>query len=240
MSCLCACDSPEEKIGLATILRQEERELQMLAVQEDMWRAGKFGLQSDGLISPSPKRTRDDTIPPEQHERLRRQKQQQLSVPTFKVDEVKKMAESASPSNPLPQSPARNPRFRRHIHQQNNQLKKSMKALTFKAIVKQAAIKAQLSKKQAMLEQSMTDVGGFDWNRMSQNAARKIDPAMVALGRESDKIDDVYDPTEDPDNIGPGDTPGKKHAQWWSEDSLKGSKLNDQWWQHGGEDGMTG
>jgi hypothetical protein len=51
----------------------------------------------------------------------------------------------------------------------------------------------------------------------------------------------VYDPTEDPQNIGPGDKDkDKKAVEWWSEDTLKGAKLDDQWWQHGGEDGMTG
>ncbi len=108
--------------------------------------------------------------------------------------------------------------------------------------MKQATLKAQEATKIAN-DQATTDVGGFDWNMMTQKVVQK-DPAMTALGRESDKIDDVYDPTEDPDNIGPGDDndkgKGKKAVEWWSEDTLKGAKLNDQWWQHGGEDGMTG
>ncbi len=116
-----------------------------------------------------------------------------------------------------------------------------MKALAYNAFMKQATIKAQ-EETQTSNDQDMTDVGGFDWNMMAQKVVQKKDPAMTALGRESDKIDDVYDPTEDPQNIGPGDDDkkNKKAVEWWSEDTLKGAKLNDQWWQHGGEDGMTG
>jgi hypothetical protein len=116
-----------------------------------------------------------------------------------------------------------------------------MKALAYNAFMKQATIKAQ-EQTQTSNDQDMTDVGGFDWNMMAQKVVSKKDPAMTALGRESDKIDDVYDPTEDPQNIGPGDDDkkSKKAVEWWSEDTLKGAKLNDQWWQHGGEDGMTG
>jgi hypothetical protein len=129
-----------------------------------------------------------------------------------------------------------NPRFQRH--QQLGRKNKYLKALAYNAFMKQASLKAQ-EETQKSSDQASTDEGGFDWNRMAQKVIQK-DPAMTALGRESDRIDDVYDPTEDPQNIGPGDSKKDKAVEWWSEDTLKGAKLNDQWWQHGGEDGMTG
>ncbi len=269
MNCLCACTSPAEKSDLIAILKQEQKELKLLSVQSDMWKAGEKGLASDGLMSgrsvhsirtfnaqpgiqyaasiqsssaqpqmihEAPTQAQvglyDSRRAPYQSAVLDHQDiQGDTDAPSVRgrrsVDEVGQVKMSA------------NPRFQRH--QQISRKRKYMKALAYNAFMKQATLKAQEATQEAN-DQATTDVGGFDWDKMSQKVIQKQDPAMTALGRESDKIDDVYDPTEDPQNIGPGDDnkKDKKPVEWWSEDTLKGAKLNDQWWQHGGEDGMTG
>ena len=57
---------------------------------------------------------------------------------------------------------------------------------------------------------------------------------MRALAREAESLDDVYDPAEDPGNLGPGPSKKARAGAYWTGDSP-----DDAWWQHGGEDGMT-
>lgn len=255
MSCLCACDSAQQRSKLVTILRQEQKEMRLLSVQHDMWKAGQIGLVQKNLEPGSVPHdnqlhTADSVIDVRIHE------------PTSNMDNARhgnddeRMAQQirgidieqdtgTSTASPKPTETGtildsrRNPRFQRH--QKSEKKRRFMKALAYNAFMKQAAIKSR-AQEQRRSDEAMTDVGGFDWNKMSQKPTIRKDPAMVALGRESDKIDDVYDPTEDPQNIGPGDSQKKdgKKMEWWSEDTLKGAQLNDQWWQHGGEEGMTG
>ena len=80
------------------------------------------------------------------------------------------------------------------------------------------------------------DVDGFDWTQLSPAASGPYssDPAMRALARESEALDDVYDPTEDPDNLGPGSSKKAPTGSYWTQDTG-----TDAWWEHGGEDGMT-
>ena len=86
---------------------------------------------------------------------------------------------------------------------------------------------------------STRDADGFDWMRMSSaedSDAYAADPAMRALARESESLDDVYDPSEDPENLGPGPSAKDKAkpSAYWTHDGD-----GDAWWVHGGEDGMT-
>ena len=261
MGCLCACDTSQQRSELVAILSQEQKEIKLLAVQHDMWKAGQTSLARKGLASSS---VQEESPPVVQSprwfkgsrfSRLRyRTANPSLAAPVSQVEDNKrtdfrsheqeevhaksKQSAFSMQSEPSIHEAQRNPRFQRH--QKIDQKKKVLKALAFNAFMRQAAVKAR-AQLQERTDEAMTDVGGFDWNRMSQQPAMKQDPAMVALGRESDKIDDVYDPSEDPQNIGPGDSKKDvKPEDWWNEDALNGAKLDDQWWQHGGEDGMTG
>ena len=245
------------------ILEQEQKELQLLAVQHDMWKAGEISLASNDLepasvVDGSPMHRASAVLPFHSKEATLEisriqgdvngraaQVSQRRSAGSAgrhirskdKYKEGPKIASSKT-SDIVVQDTSKNPRFQRH--QRIDKRKQVMKALAYNAFMKQASIKSR-AQEQRRNDEALTDVGGFDWNMMAQQPTIRKDPAMMALGRESDKIDDVYDPTEDPQNIGPGDSEKDgKGVEWWSEDSLKGAKLNDQWWQHGGEDGMTG
>ena len=272
MNCLCACTSSAEKSDLVAILRQEKKELQLLSVQGDMWKAGARGLSTAGLVLGHPSRSppmlevqskREDTVSmksshaqsqaihghalsqkplyasrraPYRSAALAHRGNNKDEVPSVGGESSVGGGESSDGGELGQGKKSANPRFQRH--ERLSRKKKYLKALAYNAFMKQASLKAQ-EETQKSSDEASTDVGGFDWNRMAQKVIQK-DPAMTALGRESDRIDDVYDPTEDPQNIGPGDIKKDKAVEWWSEDTLKGAKLNDQWWQHGGEDGMTG
>ena len=226
MSCLCACENApaEQKATLAAILRQEQRELSLLAVQSDMWKAGRIGLEARGVPVDQPARA-------VQHNRVQQSRRAQAVGEKWAVVPPKEGRSALASS--------KNPRFRRHVEHKALEEKHEqvMKVLAYNAMMKQEAARKLKQAASARVDRVSTDAQGFNWNRMEEKRAGKLDPAMVALGREAGKIDNVYDPTEDPDNLGPDYN--TKNAQWWSADSTKESALQDHWWEHGGEQGMT-
>jgi len=207
--------------------------------QQASYSAPNVAPQAQIVMQPSQPRRRVARSRPQVIAAPQQQPQQQPQLASQQQQPDVNAEASQSPAEAA-QQPSQQAAYRRKMHQQNIERAKKMKSLAYKAFLNQAKIKSPVRRPPPGDESALTDMEGFNWNQMRQQPPGRKDPAMIALEKESNKIDDVYDPSEDPQNIGPPALKPKTHTNWWNDDTMDGAKLDDQWWQHGGEPGMTG
>jgi len=191
-SCLCACDTSSAKAALVSELKvqrdQMHREMQLLAVQAQLWEKSLKG-------SPDV---------------------------AFKAHAKHKI-------HALVQQ-----------HATRNEGAKRLSAAVATSHRAQAAMASRRG--QAAMRNQLVDPSGFNWDKMSQEEENPwishkdmMTLAHSAYAKEANIIDGVYDPTEDPNNIGrpqkpiKGMTPYKEEStNWWAGDTAK--SMGDEWW----------
>jgi len=90
------------------------------------------------------------------------------------------------------------------------------------------AAKAKLAH-QGRRRNPFVDRGNFNWAEYD-TAHRMSDPSLKMYDAESASINDVFDPMEDPYNLGDKREP---HGRWWAHDGAR-EGLTENWWEHGG------
>jgi hypothetical protein len=89
------------------------------------------------------------------------------------------------------------------------------------------AAKAKLAH-QGRSKDPFVDKGNFNWAHYDDPHFAG-DPSLRGYAAESATINDVFDPMEDPYNL--GDKPEEPHGSWWAYDGRK-IGLTDNWWEH--------